>query len=579
MSESGFHRPRRGFAHDTDSEKPIADDDTPVSQASAARREADPESVDLPEDDTGSGQSQTSQPPNPFARPGSEAAAGATPESRPLVPAPAPVLPNQDPENVGTSSSGRRMAGVADGPAPEPRRSAVSSTTPPEPGQDETPTASEKSKTWVQHHRKTLLLFIIGVLVLALLVAFGAFLAGRTGGEPDPIASPSPSPSTSVSAVPAVSLEDLITLEDAEAIVAGASWSIAGTAEDREEVTGQPACSIGDSSTDVNPTDTFQRLLGTSQDDALAALHQVDLYADQDAAKLVQAERVQSLSQCVKGQAFIVSSSTITGLGDEVSQLTVSYQEKQEEVHDVLLIRTGRALTILDVTRNEAAVPVEELVAGLERSLGGICERVDGTCPSSPAVLAAVPPPVAPQGWLITSDLPRIRPGYGRWITDKTEPEEITSQGMGCENLPLATEPGPTERKQRTYLLTQDEETPTSFGMDEMVFDFEDNASARVFTNKLIDSLLSCKERRETAEATDLNAMNGTGADGVAVSARMISIDLATSDDETVKYQLVVAIADTRVSYLLTSVTDDYAFTNRQQQEIALRVAQRNSQG
>ncbi len=581
MSESGFHRPRRAFARDTDPEGPIADDDTPVSAASAARRGQDVEASDLPGDATGADQPSAPHGFNPFARPGSEAATGAPPTPQPLVPAPAPVLPVRDSEAVETTGSGRRMGGLADGPAPAPRRSAVSSGTPPESGSeaqsDEATTSGEQQQTWIQHHRRTLLIFVVGALVVALLVVFGSFLAGRNTAPttpPPPAATPSPSPSESP--VPAVSSEDLITLDDANAMVDGASWTIARTAETREEAEGRPAC-LGAAPDDVNPTETFQRLIGTSQGDALAALHQVDLYADEEAAQRVQSERVESLSQCNEVQAHIVSASDVTGLGDEVTQLTVSYQDEQEAVHTVLLVRTGRALSMLDVTRNDQAVPVEGAVAGLVRSLGEICEPVDGTCPTTPEVSPAVPPAVDPEGWLITADLPRIRPGYGRWTA--TDPAELTSQGMGCENLTLATEPGPIQRQQRTYLLTQDEATPTTFGIDEMVFDFEDNVAARVFTSKLIGSLLSCKDRRATAEVTDLGAVNGTGADGVAVSASMITIDQATSDDSAVKYQLVVAIADTRVSYLLTSVTDDYLFTADQQKEIALRVAQRNSQG
>lgn len=575
MSESDFHRPRRSSARDTNSDELTAADDTPVSADSAARRGRDPDASDLPGDSTGSQQPQTPHPSNPFARPGSEAAAAKAPESQPLVPAPAPVLPVRDVANVETTGEGRRMSGIADGPAPEPRRSAVSSSTPPESPPGEANASPETPRTWVQHHRKTLLIFAIGVLVVALLVVLGGFLAGR-GTTPSPAPATSPTPSTSVSLVPAVSGEDLITLDDANAIVDGASWSIARTAESREDAEGRPAC-IGEGADDVNPTDTFQRLIGTSQDDALAALHQVDLYADVSAAQQVQVERVQSLIQCDAVQAHIISSSTVTGLGDEVTQLTVSFQDEQEAVHTVLLVRTGRALTMLDVTRNDQAVPVADAVAGLERSLSGICERVDGLCPSNPSASPAVPPPADPQGWLITADLPRIRPGYGRWTA--TEPGDITSQGMGCENLPLATEPGPTARQQRTYLLTQDEETPTTFGIDEMVFDFKDNAAARVFTAKLIDSLVSCTDRLKTAKVTDQGAMNGTGAEGVAVSARLITIDQAVSDNAAVRYQLAVAIADTRVSYLLTSVTDDYQFTDDQIKLLALRMAERNSQG
>ncbi|MGO1383556.1 MAG: hypothetical protein ACTHU1_02030 [Arachnia sp.] len=577
MSESEFHRPRRASARDTDSEKPIADDDTPVSSASAARRGRDLEASDVSGKDTVPEQTSNPQPPNPFARPGSESAGITAPNPAPLVPAPAPVLPERDVDSFGITGSGRRMAGVADGPAPEPRRSAVSSTTPPEPAAGGTPTSPPESQTWVQHNKKSLLIFVIGVLVVALVVALGSFFAGRgTAPEPATPPAPSPSPSTSVSVPPAASVDDLLTLDDANAIVDGASWDIATTAENREEATDRPAC-IGTDRSGVNPIDTFQRAIGTSQDDALAALHQVDLYADEESAQRVQMERVVSLSECDETQANIISASSITGLGDEVTQLTVAYQEEQAALHTVLLVRTGRALSILDVTRNDEEVPVEDAIAGLERSLGEICERVDGECPSTPEISPAVPPVVDPAGWLIIADLPRIRPGYGRWAP--TDPAEITSAGMGCENLPLATEPGPIERQQRTYLLTQDDETPDGFGMDEMVFDFEDNVSARLFTEKLIENLLSCTDRRETAEVTDLGAVNGTGADGVPVSASMINIDLATGDDAAVNYQLVVAIADTRVSYLLTSVTDDYSFSSGQQARIALRVAQRNSQG
>ncbi len=570
MSESGFQRPRRAFAHDTDSKKPIADDDTPVSATSAARRGQDPEATDSPKDATGS---ESPRPSNPFARPGSEAATSEVPAYGPLVPAPSPEAPASASEDV-------KRTGAS--PASESGGSSVSAATPPD--SDEPVTPPVQSQSWIRHHRKTLLLFLIGALVVALLVMLGSFWAGRsTQAPPAPIASTSPSPSTSVSAVPPVSVDDLLTLEDAEAIVAGATWSIAQTAETREEAQARPAC-LGSDIADVNPTDTFQRAVGTSGDDMLAALHQVDLYATVDAAQQVQSERATNLAACDDVPAFIVGASTVTGLGDEATQLTVAFQGDPEDgasevLHSVLLVRTGRALSMLDVTRNDEVVPPEDAMAGMVRSLGDICERVDGTCPTDPAAAPTVPPPVDPEGWLITSDLPRIRPGFGQWITNEDQPVDITSKGMGCENMTLATEPGPTQRQQRTYLLTQDEETPTTFGIDEMVFDFDDNVAARVFTNKLIDSLLSCEDRNATAQVTDLGAINGTGADGVAVSARMIVIDQAISDDSAVKYQLAVAIADTRVSYLLTSVTEDYRFTKNAQHELSLRMAQRNSQG
>lgn len=604
MSESGFHRPRRAFAHGTDSDEPIAADDTGVSPSSPARRGVDPQpseppaSTDAGHEVVGANKDavETSDPPdeqgdlpdalagdaplqeNPFARPGSSSAVSAqTPAPAPLVPAPVPVLPVQDFEESETAGSGRRMAGTADGPTPQPRRSAVSSATPPEAVETDPPEEAVGPASWVQHHRKTLLIWGIGALVAALLIVFGFYLAGRQGStEPSTSPSPTASPSTSVSPVAPVTAEDLITEEDADLIVPGASWTIAQTAQSRDDLQGSVLC-LGSDPTDVNPTDTYQRTMGTSEDTKLAALHQIDVYANAGAARQVQLQRAENLAACSEIPAYIDSATTVTGLGDDVTQVTVALQDDPTAFHTVLLVRTGRALTMLDVTRNAEAVEAQPTVSGVVRSLDDLCSRVDGMCPSEPEATPTVPPAVDPVGWLIESDLPRLSPGTGRWTA--TEPADVTSKGMGCENMTLATEAGPTARQQRTYLLTQDDATPETFGIDEMVFNFDDNTNARAFTTKLIDSLLSCKDRVETATVTDGAAVNGEGADGVAVSARIITIDQATSDDAAVRYQLVVAIGDTRVSYLLATVTDSYQFSRGQLNALALRTAQRNSQG
>lgn len=610
MSESGFHRPRRALAHDSDPDEPIAADDTGVSSESAARRGVDSQPVD-PVDSTGevaepddttdsandaadsgdtavaaddtAGRGDTAagtpgEPPqyeNPFARPGSDSAA-MVPEATPFVPAPVvPVLPVPDFEDAETTGSGRRMGAQADGPTPAPRRSAVSSATPPEVEAADTPTAPVAPPSWLQHHRKTLLTWGVGALVAAVLIVFGFYLAGQRTSTP-PGGSPSPTSSTSISAVPPVTEDDLISVDDADKIVPGASWAVANTAQSREEAAKQKTACLSTDPSDVNPTDTFQRSMGTSEDNALAALHQIDVYANAGAARQVQLQREESLSKCDEVPSYIQSATTIAGLGDDVMQVTVSRQDDPVVFRTVLLVRTGRALTMLDVTRNGEAVEAEGAVESLQRSLSDLCTRADGMCPADTTVTPSAPPPVEPTGWLIESDLPRLRPGYGRWAA--TEPADITSSGMGCENMPLATEPGPTSRQQRTYSLTQDDQTPKIFGIDEMVFNFDDNPAALAFTTKLVNSLLSCKDRAATAQVADGAAINGTGADGVAVSARMITIDQATSDDSSARYQLAVAIGDTRVSYLLATVTGDYEFSEQQLKDLALRTAQRNSQ-
>ncbi len=583
MSESGFHRPRRVFARNTDSNEPTAVDDTAADSAGASQRGVDPHSSEQAIDESPSGAQGSPADAggdpemvsdSPFARPGSESAAAPTPVTDPLAPAPAPVQPTPDFEAPQSDGEQQPVGRPSGGSSPAPRRSAASSTTPPERDPADT---TQAPASWVQHHRRTLLIWGIGALVAAILIVFGFYLAGRLGAEePSPAPPPSPSPSTSVSAVPEVSGEDLLTVADADKIAGGASWAITNTSLPGDELEAKVAC-LSTYQSDLNPTDTFQRSMGTSQTDALAALHQIDVYANVGAASQEQLQRAEALAACDEVTALIVSSATVTGLGDDVTQLTVAFEDAPTVYRTILLVRTGRALTMLDVTRQNGGVPVIGAAGALVRSLDGICSRVDGMCPVDPVAAYAVPPPVEPTGWLIKADLPRLRPGYGRW--NVTEPADVTSKGMGCENLPLATEPGPTSRAQRTYLLTQDDKTPETFGMDEMIYDFEDNTSARAFSTKLITNLLSCKDRVMTAQVTDGSAVNGTGPDGVAISARTILIDQAISDDSSIRFQLVVSIADTRVSYVLATVTDTYEFSYRQRNALALRTAQRLSQG
>lgn len=542
MSEDQTGRPKRA----------AGPDDTPDAPQARPRRGAAPDEAPAP---------------NPFARPGTPAASGASP-----------------------SQAGNR--GIFedhqdhDNSQPQPRRSALSSTTPtefemiPPPPVVATQTADlttpVTTRSWLEHHRRTLLIWLVGALVAALLVSAGVYLV-RRNAEPPATDTPtsSASPTEAESTPPPVGEADLMTLEDAELVVPGASWAIAATSTDESGDMGRVAC-LRSPANEVNTLWTLQRMFGTSDSDQLAALHQIDVYASEDAAIRVQAERAASLAACDEEPAQIMASTEITGLADEVLQLTVAQEDDPASYHTLLLVRSGRSLTMVDVVRDSEAVNVGPVVDGITRSLSSICTGVDGTCPGVPAFAAAMPPPSDPVGWLQTSDFPRITPGAGRWTA--TAPTHLTSQGMGCENLTLSSESGPTERAQRTYLLTQDELTPSTFGIDEMTFEFGTTDDAGAFAQKLGNNLAKCGDRLLNAKVTELPAATGTGADGTPLSSRIMTVQLEISDNETVLYQLAVSTSGLRVSYLLMSVTPDYQFSDAQMTALALRAAQRQSQ-
>lgn len=523
MSEDEQRRPRRALPSDEDTSPPPDMDDTSGDDIFRPRR--------------GSGEDRA-------------AALGETP-------IPAPVFP--------------RSAGeFTESPGPAPRRSALSSQTPVEaegPAVATTPVPLPTGlTTW-----------LLGGLVGALVVGLMAFFITR-GAQPTDPASASPSPSASASASPsptvAAGVEELLTGEDLTGVAPAASWAITHTSTEAAEHEGRVAC-LSTEAEEQNPTSSLQRTLATSDADQLAALHRIETYASPAAAQQVFTNRTGALAGCSEIPARIARASTVEGMGDEAFQITIAFENEQAQFHTVLLTRVGAAVQILDLARS-TAVEANLLAEALIRPQSTLCELEGATCAAAPTTTPAVVPPVEPLGWLIPADLPRIRAGAGRWTA--STPSDLTSAGMGCENMTLATEPGPTERRQATYLLTQDDQAPGTFGLDELRFTFADAAAASAFAAKLGTAIASCKDRVNTATVSELPGVTGTGEAGLAVSSRIFALTQATAD-RPVPYQLIVSVAGPTVVYSIATITDTYRFTDSQLAELALRIPVRASQG
>jgi hypothetical protein len=549
--------PRRGWQPDEDPDDPVASDDTPEAPSSPARRGTLPEDADGGSEGAGpdAGASPTA---NPFARPGSEAALEAAP--------PIPVLPLSDtpiPAPVFPRSSGE----FADSPSPAPRRSALSSTTPVE------AEPVDGAPYWFREHRRTLLAWGIGGLALALVVAVVVSLVVRGGGTTVP-PTETPTPSVSETAVPdAAGAADLVTVADLAGVAAGA-WAITGTSHTAAEHDGRVAC-FQTNDDDANPTFSVQRTLATSEKEPVAALHRIDAFANEAVAQMIYEDRLAVLSSCSEIPARLQGANTVVGLAPEAFQITVLFQEENDRYHTILLTRSGAVLQVLDVTQVGTPVNPEALAAALTRPQTQLSERQGQDVPDGVTVSNGELPSVAPAGWLIPSDLPRIRPGVGRW--NMKDPAQLTSKGMGCEAMTLASEPGPDERQQATYLMTQDDQMPETFGIDEMRFTFAKKKAAGKFVDKLGDALKSCKDRSLGANVEEQEEVETKTADGKATS-RVFVINMETSATESVTYQLIVTQVNTRATYSLITAADDYRFTDEQLADLAARTAIRAAQ-
>lgn len=550
MSDGESLRPRRAWQAAEDSEESTASDDTSASVGRRAQLGGDDESpaeVSMPlraiTDEDLDHEAEHAQA-NPFARPGSEEAD---------IPIPAPVMP--------------RSAGeYADSPSPAPRRSALSSTTPVTPEKE----AAPAQKHWLEAHRDSLLKWAAGGLAIALLLVAVSFLIVRTVRDRAASATASPSVSTS-SAPPVATTNELVTPEDL-APVASSSWNITATSEAKDQHEGRVAC-FQTTPQEPNPTTSLQRTLATT--DETAALNRIDVFADADVAKEIFASRVANLSSCAEVPSHLISANKVAGLAEESFQITIEFQNEQTQYHTVLVTRSGAAVEMLDVTTFDSPVDAATPAEALTRSQTAIAEAQGLAAPKDVKVSGASLPAIEPVGWLTVSDLPRIRAGVGRWTM--TEPTDLAATGMGCEDMTLASEPGPKTRQQATYLLTQDSAAPSTFGLDQMQFFFENKDKAKSFADKLTKSLTKCADRVNTAKVSKPKTVTSKVAD-VKATSTILSITQATSDKESVPYQLVVTRANDTVSYLLISAGADFEFSDGQLEGLADRVTMRSTQ-
>ena len=420
--------------------------------------------------------------------------------------------------------------------------------------------------------------WVVTAITAAVLIAGGIFVLSRMNNAHSPAAS-NANPSSSETSSTPVNLTEASLLEtsDASLVEPAASWSITQTVTEKGKETLRKVSCLAPDPAEINTTATLQRAIGTQHEDKLALIHQIDAYANEETAKKIYEQRATSLASCSATPALITGSSAVTGLGDEVLQMSV-VQEGISQYHTILLVRTGKVISLLDVARNNSAIDPQGAVSALQRPLTATCETAAGTCPSTPAVAPAAPPAANPQGWLIPNDIPIIAPGHLAWLGGTLK--GVESSGMGCEGVNLTSEQGPTDRKQRSYTVGSSDDAFKVFGITQYRFAFADETAATTFGDLLSENLASCAKRVAAAKVTELTPVTTDGSDGPAVAARLFDVKQQIADDGTQRpYQLMVARAGTAVSYLLFTGVGETQFTEDQLKALAIRLGQRTAQG
>lgn len=309
-----------------------------------------------------------------------------------------------------------------------------------------------------------------------------------------------------------------------------------------------------------------------------STLNRISSYATAAEATQVYGLRLTQLGACSNIPAYLVSGAKVTSLGDDAVGITAVIQDQTAQFHTVVLVRSGSMVITYDVAQAGAQVAYDKVLPLAATTVTAICKEANGSCSASPTATAGVPPTTSIPGWLAVSDLPRVTVGMGRWNAPAPK-TTVSSAGSACENVTFATVAGPNQRRQRTYLLTEDTKAPKNFGLDEVILDFDTPAAATTFANQLKTSIAECPTRTATAKLGTEGAVQATGANGEAITGFWRSLTQSTNATTAYSFRLGVAVVGTRVVYLLANPTGAYDYSDADWTIIVARAGQRATQG
>lgn len=466
-------------------------------------------------------------------------------------------------------------AAAGTGPAQDPpQATAAAATDPTDSSGDGEPPADELTTTAARNPWPTRIL--VGILVLAL-VAAAAYFTIQQSRKPgvEVTVTQSPSGEATPTGPGAISDASLLVESEAAAALGGAGWAITETLSEVLPSSAQVTCMTNPEGL-PNAQATRQRVLTSTEPSALGALHRLDSYASAEVAAQAYQVRLAKLSACDDVPALLNSAADVEGLADESFSVTIAYQDPTVQYRTVVISRTGSAVSMLDVAQNDEAMDPAKVAAAVVEPSKRLCDSAAGTCPGDLTVRAQVVPPTPIYGWLAQSDIPRITAGQGLWSA--TQVGQVTTKGSQCENITLASVDGPTAREQRSYLLSQDDRAPEAFGVDQVRFVFPDAAAAKAFADKLDTDIAACTDRTETAEVSEDRTLSITGQNRQVVTGRVFLVTQATGADSKVYYRVAVVVSGERVTYLVSNTRENFDFTTDSWLLLAARSGQRITQ-
>lgn len=427
---------------------------------------------------------------------------------------------------------------------------------------------------------------VAGIVILGLAIGYTVLSLTRPSAAPGvapsvPGNSTGPTTGTSSSPPepePTALLTDasLITPRTAAKIDSERTWKAQLTQKGQSADSPQPACLGGDPvEGQPIPQQSMLRVLTSTGKNPPAVLQQADAYASPEEAAQAYAVAARTLGGCTMAATVIDSGALVTGLGDQSLGVVLTVAEDNtSEFRTVILTRTGRVVDAVDVAQPAEAVGVDKVALATADVVNAQCKAAAGTCARGVQTRPA-PPPVggdAP-GFLATADLPPVGTPPTGWVGNKpATPDSDVLKGSGCETVDWAKQAAVT-RSWRTYLL---QDSPSKFGLDEVVLTLKSPADATKLAEKVKDDWDDCSKRQLTATVEKPEEFNDRGAQNTEIEGWTTTV--VQKADATTTFRVGIAAAGPKVVFTFLNPQDKLDLSAAAFAQVTARAGQRATQ-
>lgn len=485
----------------------------------------------------------------------------------------APVQPytqRPDPSSDGPSTGSQPAIGGADGPhrpdGPDGHHA------------DGVGTAAYSSAASDEPKQKHRLAWLVSAVALVAVIALVSWAAVTLRG--DNVAN-APTGQPQNEPAPVLTQDSMLNDTMAKDIDSGRTWNQSLSSDGIKPDSPSPACI--NPTPDGQPMPNISLLRGneaTPDNDKQAVLHRADAYNSPEEAAQIFNVRSSDLGGCTGSSFYVEKGYQVEGLGDQALAVRLVLQDKVNQYHTVLLVRTGTVVNIYDVAKNSSPVDPEPVVKAASASINRQCGSTGGLCASpNTSVKAGIPPVGGDEpGFLAAGDIPRITQGSGSWNGTATNSRINIQDGTGCEAVDFNTVDGPTSRQHRTYVLRNDPNTPGTMGVDEVVLTMGNAGQASDLVSKVSNSISGCATRTLTGEASKANPLTTPGEGGTQIKGNWFTVTQKVEEGKTAKYRVGVFSAGQKFVYIRSNAFEKFDFVDEAWVALNLRAGERLTQ-